>query len=263
MRYNLHTHTARCNHAEGTDREYVEAAIKAGITVLGFSDHCPQFFPGTDYYSFFRMRPELCEDYVKSVLSLREEYKSDIRILLGFETEYYPETFEPLMKFLGDFPLDYLIMGEHFIGNEYDRDEFYKGKSDEELLEIYVSQVCEGLRKGVFTYLAHPDILDYRGKKRFYIKKMTELCECARELDIPLEYNMLGYVNMRAYPNPLFWQIAAKTGNKAVIGYDAHQPGMLLSDGVFHECVSRLNSVGLPVTEFSKITLRKPVFRSL
>ena len=58
MRYNLHTHTKRCNHAQGEDREYVEAAIKAGIKTLGFSDHCPQFFPGTDYYSNFRMRPE-------------------------------------------------------------------------------------------------------------------------------------------------------------------------------------------------------------
>ena len=36
MRYNLHTHTKRCNHAQGEDREYVEAAIKAGIKTLGF-----------------------------------------------------------------------------------------------------------------------------------------------------------------------------------------------------------------------------------
>ena len=54
MRYNLHTHTYRCNHASGTDREYVEAAIKAGMKTLGFADHCPQFFPN-DYYSTFRM----------------------------------------------------------------------------------------------------------------------------------------------------------------------------------------------------------------
>ena len=57
MKYNLHTHTIRCNHAQGDDREYVESAIMAGIKVLGFSDHCPQFFPNTDYYSNFRMKP--------------------------------------------------------------------------------------------------------------------------------------------------------------------------------------------------------------
>ena len=44
MLANYHTHTKRCNHALGEDREYVEAAIKAGLKVLGFSDHCPFVF---------------------------------------------------------------------------------------------------------------------------------------------------------------------------------------------------------------------------
>ncbi len=50
---NFHTHTTRCNHAVGEDRQYVEAAIKGGLKVLGFSDHSPYFFSG-DYYSTFR-----------------------------------------------------------------------------------------------------------------------------------------------------------------------------------------------------------------
>lgn len=44
MLYNLHTHTFRCNHATGEDKAYVEYAIQSGVKVLGFSDHCPQFF---------------------------------------------------------------------------------------------------------------------------------------------------------------------------------------------------------------------------
>ena len=52
---NFHTHTTRCNHAAGEDRQYVEEAIKGGLKVLGFSDHSPYFFLG-DYYSTFRMK---------------------------------------------------------------------------------------------------------------------------------------------------------------------------------------------------------------
>ena len=44
MLYNYHTHTARCNHASGTDREYVEKAIEAGYKTLGISDHAPYLF---------------------------------------------------------------------------------------------------------------------------------------------------------------------------------------------------------------------------
>ena len=38
---NYHTHTWRCQHARGTEEEYVKAAIKQGFGVLGFSDHTP------------------------------------------------------------------------------------------------------------------------------------------------------------------------------------------------------------------------------
>ena len=32
---NYHTHTWRCRHADGTEREYVETAIEAGLSLLG------------------------------------------------------------------------------------------------------------------------------------------------------------------------------------------------------------------------------------
>ena len=36
MLKNYHTHTARCGHAWGTDDEFIQAAIDAGYTTLGF-----------------------------------------------------------------------------------------------------------------------------------------------------------------------------------------------------------------------------------
>jgi histidinol-phosphatase (PHP family) len=53
---NYHTHTPRCRHAKGSEREYVESAIKAGLQVLGYADHSPQIFPA-GYDSTFRMYP--------------------------------------------------------------------------------------------------------------------------------------------------------------------------------------------------------------
>lgn len=259
MRYNLHTHTYRCNHAEGEDREYVEAAIKAGIKTLGFSDHCPQFFPVPDYYSYFRMRPELFEEYVKSIRELQREYKSDIQILLGLETEYYPKTYDRFIEFVKPYKLDYMILGQHFVGNEYDKDSFYAPVKnlDETLLERYVEQVCDGLRKGVFSYIAHPDIIYYNGDPLYYREKMSELCVVAKDMHVPLEYNLLGLVNKKGYPKPEFWKLASEIGNEVVIGYDAHSPESLLNDDAFFRCVLNLNSLGLSPMEFSKIKLRK------
>lgn len=47
--FNIHTHTVRCNHAVGTDEEYVTAAINNGLKLLGFSDHVPFNFPVDTY----------------------------------------------------------------------------------------------------------------------------------------------------------------------------------------------------------------------
>ena len=92
MLTNYHTHTRRCGHAVGEDREYAEAAVQAGLKILGFSDHAPQIFPD-GYYSSFRMRPEELKGYVESVLSLRKEFAGTLEIPLGLELEYYPRHF--------------------------------------------------------------------------------------------------------------------------------------------------------------------------
>lgn len=259
MLYNLHTHTFRCNHATGVDREYVEYAIESGIKVLGFSDHCPQFFSDSEYYSYFRMRPELAQEYAQSVKDLANEYKDDIKILLGFETEYYPETYDKLIKFVRELDTDYLIMGEHLIGNEYDEEKYYTGeRCGDDFLRKYTDQVIEGLEKGVFTYLCHPDLVDHKGNKDVYTKEITRLCTKAKELNIPLEYNMLGKFYGRNYPNNDFWNIAKQVGNTAVIGFDAHMPTFMSKTDLRNECANHLNKLGIKLLDFDEINIIKP-----
>ncbi len=81
---NYHTHTPRCRHAQGTEREYIEAAIRAGIRTLGFSDHAPMLFDD-GFVSDFRMLPEETEDYVRTLLQLKREYAGEIEILIGYD----------------------------------------------------------------------------------------------------------------------------------------------------------------------------------
>ena len=46
---NYHTHTIRCKHAVGTEREYIEAAISERFKILGFSDHTPEWLINEHY----------------------------------------------------------------------------------------------------------------------------------------------------------------------------------------------------------------------
>ena len=89
MLYNYHTHTTRCGHAFGTEREYVEAALKAGLKTLGFSDHTAYDFLGRPLRDRpMRMKPEELPEYADTVRSLAKEYTGRIEIELGVEAEY-------------------------------------------------------------------------------------------------------------------------------------------------------------------------------
>ena len=220
---NYHTHTKRCHHASGEDRDYIEAAIAQGLDTLGFSDHVPMPF-ADGHQSGYRIRIEELEDYVRSLEALREEYKDRIRILIGFEAEYYPEVFEDMMALIDRYDYDYLIMGQHFLGNEVGEDSCGRGTSDEAELARYVDQVIEGLETGAYTYLAHPDIRAFEGDEAAYDRQMRRLCERCLALNIPLEINLLGLRTARHYPSDRFFRIAAEVGNPVVLGCDAHRP---------------------------------------
>ena len=89
---NYHTHTARCHHAVGTEREYVENAVRRGLKIFGFADHTPQYFPG-DYYSFMRMYPQELDAYCDTVRALRKEYAGRLQIHLGILKRFQQQDF--------------------------------------------------------------------------------------------------------------------------------------------------------------------------
>lgn len=221
MLHNYHTHTMRCNHANDSEREYIEKAIENGMKTLGFSDHAPYLFPFKDFYSSFRMRVDELEEYAETVRTLAKEYAKDIRILCGFELEYYPDYHKEEMAFLKTVNPDYIIMGQHFVGNE--RSNISPFKSDDLILTLYVTQVLAGLATGDFAYLAHPDLPGFACSPEVCQREYRRLCEGAKRMGVPLEINFLGLRTNRQYPTENFFKIAGKVGNDVIFGADAHE----------------------------------------
>jgi histidinol-phosphatase (PHP family) len=224
---NYHAHTVRCRHASGTEEEYVQAAIDRGLKVFGFSDHTPQFFPG-EYYSRMRMFPDQLEDYVSSVLGCRKEYAGRIDIRLGLEAEYYPATWIEMLARAKDAGVEYLILGQHWLGNEENEHGSGAATADEALLKRYCHQVMDGLETGKFTYLAHTDLFRFVGDRDIYRRHMRELCRFTRQAQIPLEINLAGILCKKHYPSEEFLALAAEEGCSVILGMDAHNPDHIL-----------------------------------
>ena len=246
---NYHTHTPLCHHAQDSEREYVETGIARGLKILGFSDHSPYIFPG-EYYSGHRMFPEWTEKYFRTLTDLQAEYKKEIEIHIGFEMEYYPELFEKTLRFLEPYPCEYLILGQHFLDNEYDTGIYSGSESDKAArLKHYVNQTLDGLRTGKFTYLAHPDLVRFSGDQKIYRREITRLCREVKAMGLPLEINALGLQTNRHYPCDKFFSIAAEVGNPVIIGCDAHDADSVAHPEIYRQCLEFAKKHGLEVWE--------------
>lgn len=248
MYANYHTHTMRCGHAVGEDREYIEAAIKAGIKILGFSDHCPWVYPD-NFVSGIRMRADQTDDYFSSLENLRKEYADDITVLIGFEAEYVPDLIDAQDNLLASYPLDYMILGQHFLGTECGS--AYAGSPTDctDFFIEYVDTVIAGLDTGRYLYLAHPDLINYTGDDAIYREHMTRLCRYLKEKNIPAELNMLGAYQGRNYPSDKFLQIVREVGNTCIIGIDAHDPAHLTNELGYKACQELIQQYHLHIIE--------------
>lgn len=245
---NYHTHTHRCNHATGREEDYIKAALESGLETLGWADHTPYIFPD-GYYSHFRMRPAQLPGYVRTIEELRKQYGDRIEMPLGLETEYYPKHFGRLMEFLRDFPIDYLILGQHFIGNEYDAP--YSGlvTRDKDVVRQYCRQSMEAMNTGLFTYFAHPDLIHYGDDWKFFRDTVRPMCAEAKSCGIPLEINLLGIREGRHYPNRHFWETAAEEGCDVILGTDAHSAKALRDTKAIREAKAMAKELGLNVLD--------------
>lgn len=232
---NFHTHTDRCHHAFGKDRDFVQSAIANGFEVLGFSDHACWHYD-TDFVAHMRMKESEFQDYKDCVLQLKKHYKDQIDIRFGLEAEYFPKYMDWMLDFCIKNEIQYLILGNHYY--ETDEKRIYYGGAKGKYIQAYFDSCCEGLKTGMYAYLAHPELI-LRNTGGVITPEIRDgfhqICKCAKECDLPLEFNVLGMQhNMRMgyeeYPNHHFLEIASLYHNKVILGMDAHKVSDLNRD---------------------------------
>ena len=229
QKFNYHTHTYRCGHAIGEDEEYIQSAIDAGFETLGISEHIG--FDGWDD-TCERIAFAEMDTYIETMQALKEKYKNQIQIKIGFEFEYFVDK-EKYLKDMLD-KVDYMIVGQH--AKNFDM--YYEHGCNDDDVDIYASQICAALDHGLTKYVAH---LDYfmLGKDEFNKrneKAIEKICTAVLRNDAYIEVNLKGAmygkklyngIQQYIYPHYDVFRIVARKGCKVVFGYDAHKPEML------------------------------------
>ncbi|MGI6644774.1 MAG: PHP domain-containing protein [Bacilli bacterium] len=232
--HSYHNHTHRCKHAVGEDEDYILAALNAGITHFGMSDHL--MLPGVKFE--WRGDIEEMPGYLESFRDLKSKYREDIDITIGFEADYIFEFLDFYKYLFNEEKINYLILGQHVVMID-DEPVFYRNLelSEREKVIKYKDDLILGIKSGLFALVAHPEFfLTFYNKFDDFAKEISEeIINASIEYDVPLELNLNKvYWAIRnnentdhvAYPNPHFWELVGKIGAKVVVSLDSHDPEM-------------------------------------
>jgi histidinol-phosphatase (PHP family) len=246
-------HTARCGHAVGEARDYVEQAVRAGLREICFTDHQP-LLRGRD--PGLTMALEELPGYVAEVLSLREEYRGKIDVKLGLEADYFPDLVPETAALLAPHDWDLVLGSVHFQdGWGFDDPRKigeWEGRDVNQVYRKYFEDLRAAALSGMFDVMAHPDLVKKFGHRATYVlqEEYARTAEAFARAHVALEVNTAGLRKPVAeiYPHVELLRACARFGVPVTVGADAHDPvdvakdfeaaaGLLRQCGYTHVCV--------------------------
>jgi histidinol-phosphatase (PHP family) len=253
-----HVHTPFCGHAHGKMAEYVENAILAGMTEMGFSDHLGRYYLGKAQkkrYWEWGMPERDLERYFNDVMDLKALYADRIVIRFGLEVDYIEGAEHLVENIVNNYPFDYILgsvhclpaLGWHHISQ-------YAKSDTDKTYQWYFASARAAIRSGLFQSLAHLDfiwryILWPENRWPELETYISDLIAVSKKSATDIEINANGYIWSRANyakgsdPFDLFLNLLSKHKGRITLGSDAHAPQMVAK--VFPEIVGLLKSKGI------------------
>ncbi|WP_270164982.1 histidinol-phosphatase [Paenibacillus sp. SYP-B4298] len=252
MKFDLHTHHERCGHADGAIEAYIQAAIQAGLQVIGISDHSPYFASDKDQpLPHIAMARSEFPNYVREVLELKAKYEGRIEVLLGVESDYYPELWPIYKAEYDNYPMDYIIGSVHQTrGVSIFNKKRWNNLSEKEKIrekEHYYHLIAESARCGLFQSLGHIDAM-----KGYYpafsdipaAEAIDKALRTIADAGVAIEINTSGKTKYAGgwYPSDDILERACHFGVTVTFGSDAHLPSRIGDD--FELVRTRLREIG-------------------
>jgi len=253
MPANYHTHTPLCRHAEGEPEAYVDAAIAAGHTEYGISDHAPQV---PEPYDDWRMLESELPEYLRWIERARAHAAGRIPIRCGLECDWL-QNCEPWISDLASrHEWDYLIGSVHYLEDwDFDNPKWLGSRwaeSDvEEVWTRYWKTYTDMVESGLFDILGHPDLVKKFAHRpagdltRFYEPVIDAIAASGSVIEL----NTAGWHKPcdEAYPAPGFLELACSAGIPLVISSDAHTPAEVGRD--FPRAIALAKAAGYRETQ--------------
>lgn len=239
MKFDLHNHHYRCGHAEGNIEDYIKAAIERGLNYIGIADHSPYFYSEQDQlHPGVAMAKSEMPNYINEVLQLKQKYEDKIHVLLGMESDYFPEHEALYRKIYQQHPFDYVIGSVHHVNgkNIFERGR-WDGLNEKEKVaekERYYKLIQQSAKSGIFQILGHIDAMKgfYPAFSDIDAPIIEDTLKVIAETGVAIEVNTSGDTKDCGgwYPSHEILERACHYGVNITFGSDAHVPARIGDD---------------------------------
>jgi len=264
MPADYHTHTPLCMHAEGEPEAFVQAAIAAGVTEYGISDHAPAI---PEPFDDWRMLERQLPDYFDWVQRARNEAGDQLPIRVGLECDWLDGCEAWIENLAHQHNWDYLIGSVHYLSDwDFDNPAWLKKWAETDIdaaWDTYWKTYTDMVKSGLFDILGHPDLIKKfgyspKGDLRRYYEPVIETIASS---GCVIEINTAGWHKpcAEAYPTPEFLKLANAAGIPLIISSDAHAPEEVARD--FPQAISISKQAGY--TETALFNQRQRSFEAL
>lgn len=226
----MHSHTGYVAHGRGTVQELVQAAVNAGLTTLGITEH-NWLSEAIDPTRWVGMERDRVESYLADIRQAQEQFPQ-ITLLAGMEMDYLGTAEDRVIADQDLAPFDYLLGSVHYLDGwcMYSSRELDKWQDQEAVDAIwrrYFEVWCEAASgNGPYTIMAHPDLV----KKHAFMPSFdvtplyVQAAEAAAAGGRMVEVNTSGtkYPCNQLFPAPELLALFARAGVPCSMGTDAH-----------------------------------------
>jgi len=249
MLVDYHTHHYRCGHADGQMREYVEAAIAAGLVEIGVSDHSPIYHLHDDPHPLPRtaMHQHELPHYIADMVAVQQQFANRMTVRLGVESDYVLGWDAHYRTLWQRYPLDYVIGSVHWLGQwSIFNPQVPPGRTPDDMYAEYLHTTQAAARSGAYDIIGHLDGIKTAGHLPTH--RITALLEeTVRVLaaaNVVIELNTSGWRKLIAecYPRPELLACCHHYGVPVTLGSDAHRPEHVAAG--FQEARTLLTDVG-------------------
>lgn len=260
MPADYHTHTPLCRHAQGEPEEFVEAALAAGLTEYGISDHAPQI---PEPFDDWRMAVDELPAYFDWIGRARKHAAGRIPIRAGLECDWLAGCESWIADLASRYEWDYLIGSVHYLGDwDFDNPKWL-GRWAQSDVEAVWTRYWETYAKmadsGLFDILGHPDLVKKfahipPGDLNRYYEPVVDAIAAAGSV---IELNTAGWHKpcAEAYPSRGFLELACSAGVPLVISSDSHAPEEIARD--FSKAIQIAKAAGYRETQLFEKRARR------